>query len=83
MAASLIAGLMQHKSKEATTAPVHTSALLEQMPDPETCILSGRLLKCPFFSSGSNWRPIWVVITEEQLCMSKAQSDTSLECPTA
>ena len=76
MAASLIAGLMQHKSKSDLADQVtHTSSLMEQMPEADAIVYSGQLFKCPFFSSGATWRKVFVCTTEEQLFMSQFETD--------
>ena len=63
MAAAMLAGIMT-AHEDQHQEHMGTKDLLNLMPQREDVLLSSELEKCPFFSPGSNWRPLFCAATK-------------------
>ena len=71
MAAHLIARSRRH---DTDTGPKHTDELVEKMPtDPSLVTFSAVIHKFPF--RGTDWRPVFVCVTEETFYIAKSKND--------
>ena len=75
MAAAMLAGIMTAHEQDQHQEQMGTKDLLNLMPQREDVLLSSELEKCPFFSPGSNWRPLFCAATKDVLFMAKDAND--------
>ena len=75
MAAAMLASIMTDNENDHHLEKMGTKDLLNLMPDRNDILLSSELEKCPFFSPGSNWRPLFCATTKDVLFMAKDAND--------